>query len=48
MNDMARKDKKLVSIDFTLVDKLIYLGKGTTDFSKIKDVEKKRKWMMVQ
>ena len=48
MNDMARKDEKSVSIDFTLVDKPIYLGKGTTDFSKIKGAEKKRKWMMVQ
>ena len=48
MNEMARCDGKMVRFNFALVNKPIYLGKGSTDFSKIRDPEKKKKQMIVQ
>ena len=48
MNEMARYDGKLVRINCALINKPIYLGKGSTDFSKIRDLEEKKKWMIVQ
>ena len=48
MNKMARKEGKAIKFTMALVDKAIYLGKGSTNFSKIKDPAKKKKQMMVQ
>ena len=48
MNKMARKEGKAIKFTMALIDKPIYLGKGYTNFLKIKDRAKKKKRMMVQ